>query len=173
MYRSHDVFSTMGCCWVLEDEFSYPINPNMRNNARVHNAMRQEWAWLLREQEMFYDELVGYKFACYLIKWGTTKSGKALKQEERIHWLIVSAFVAIKAMSISYLGNPLMYRSHDVFSTMGCCWVLEDEFSYPINPNMRNNARVHNAMRQEWAWLLREQEMFYDELVGYKLSVPR
>ena len=28
-------------------------------------------------------------------------------------------------------------------------------------------------MRQEWAWLLHEQEMFYDKLVGYKLSMPR
>ena len=28
-------------------------------------------------------------------------------------------------------------------------------------------------MRQEWAWLLREQEMFYDGLVGYKLPVSR
>nr|POE44856.1 hypothetical protein CFP56_74160 [Quercus suber] len=28
-------------------------------------------------------------------------------------------------------------------------------------------------MRQEWAWLFREQQMFYDELVGFKLLVPR
>ena len=28
-------------------------------------------------------------------------------------------------------------------------------------------------MRQEWAWLLREQKMFYDELVGYKLPVAQ
>ena len=69
--------------------------------------------------------------------------------------------------------NPFIYRAHNVFTAMGRCWVLEDEFSYPINLNLRNSARVHNTMRQEWAWLLREQEMFYDELVGYKLPVPR
>ncbi|KAL4616300.1 hypothetical protein ACB092_07G189000 [Castanea dentata] len=62
-------------------------------------------------------------------------------------------------------SNPFIYRSCDVFTAMGRCWVLEDEFSYPIDPTLRNNARVHNTMRQEWAWLLREQEMFYDELV--------
>ena len=28
-------------------------------------------------------------------------------------------------------------------------------------------------MRQEWAWLFREQQMFYDELVDFKLPVPR
>ena len=28
-------------------------------------------------------------------------------------------------------------------------------------------------MRQEWTWLFREQQMFYDELVGFKLPVPR
>ena len=28
-------------------------------------------------------------------------------------------------------------------------------------------------MRQEWAWLFHEQQMFYDELVGFKLPVPR
>ena len=56
---------------------------------------------------------------------------------------------------------------------MGHCYVLEDDFSYPIDPNLQNSARVHNTMRQEWAWLLHEQEMFYDELVKYKLPVPR
>ena len=70
-------------------------------------------------------------------------------------------------------GNPQLYRPHDVFTAMGRCWVLEDEFSYPINPNLRNSAYVHNTMRQEWAWLFREQQMFYDELVGFKLPVPR
>ena len=28
-------------------------------------------------------------------------------------------------------------------------------------------------MRQDWAWLISEQQMFYDELVGFKLPVPR
>ena len=48
-------------------------------------------------------------------------------------------------------GNPQLYRPHDVFTAIGCCWVLEDEFSYPINPNLRNSAYIHNIMRQEWA----------------------
>ena len=60
-----------------------------------------------------------------------------------------------------------------MFTAMGHCWELEEEFSYPIDLNLRNSARVHNTMREEWAWLLHEQEMFYDELVGYKLPVPR
>ncbi|KAK7859683.1 hypothetical protein CFP56_004811 [Quercus suber] len=38
--------------------------------------------------------------------------------------------------SISGSGNPEIYRPHDVFTAMGRCWVLEDEFSYPINPNL-------------------------------------
>ena len=59
-----------------------------------------------------------------------------------------------------------------MFTTMGRCWELEDKFSYPIDSNLRNSARVHNTRRKEWAWLLCEQEMFYDELVGYKLPVP-
>nr|POF09519.1 hypothetical protein CFP56_16429 [Quercus suber] len=28
-------------------------------------------------------------------------------------------------------------------------------------------------MRREWAWLFREQQMFYDELVSFKLPMPR
>ena len=56
---------------------------------------------------------------------------------------------------------------------MGRCRVLEDEFNYPINLNLRNSTYVHNTMRQEWAWLFCEQQMFYDELVGFKLPVPR
>ena len=70
-------------------------------------------------------------------------------------------------------GNPQLYRPHDVFTAMGRCWVLEDEFNYPINPNLRNSTYVHNTMSPEWAWLFREQQMFYDELVGFKLPVPR
>ena len=73
---------------------------------------------------------------------------------------------------MSGFGNPFIYRPCDVFTAMGHCGVLEDEFSYPIDPNLQNSARVHNSMRQQWAWLLYEQEMFYDELVGYKLLVP-
>ena len=75
--------------------------------------------------------------------------------------------------SMSSSGNPFSHRPCNVFIAMGHCWVLEVEFSYPIDSKLRNSARVHNTMRQEWAWLLREQEMFYDELVGYKLPVPR
>ena len=71
------------------------------------------------------------------------------------------------------MGDLYRYRPHNVFTTMGRYWVLEDEFSYPINPNLQNNAQVHNTMRAEWDWLLCEQEMFYDEMVGYKLPVPR
>ena len=48
-------------------------------------------------------------------------------------------------------SNPQLYRPHDVFTVMGCCWVLEDEFSYLINPNLQNSARVHSTMKQEWA----------------------
>nr|POE53734.1 hypothetical protein CFP56_23274 [Quercus suber] len=69
-------------------------------------------------------------------------------------------------------GNPEIYRPHDVFTAMGRCWVLEDEFSYPINPNLRNSAYVHNIMRQEWAWLFREQQMFYDELIAIDNIIP-
>ena len=58
--------------------------------------------------------------------------------------------------SMSSSGNPFIYRPCNVFILMGHCWVLEVEFSYPINPKLRNSARVHNTMRQEWAWLLRE-----------------
>ena len=74
--------------------------------------------------------------------------------------------------SMSGSGNPQLYRPHDVFTAMGHCWVLEDEFSYPINLNLRNSTYVHNTMKQEWAWLFRERQMFYDELVGFKLPVP-
>ena len=81
--------------------------------------------------------------------------------------------MSLYSVSVSGSGNPYNYRPYDVFTVMGCCWVLEDEFSYPFDLNLQNSAMVHNTMRQEWAWLLREQEMFYDVLVGYKLLVPR
>ena len=28
-------------------------------------------------------------------------------------------------------------------------------------------------MKAEWDWLLREQEMFYDEMISYKLPMPQ
>ena len=74
--------------------------------------------------------------------------------------------------SMSSSGNPFIYRPCDLFTAMGHCWVSGDEFSYLIDLNLRNSARVHNTIRQEWAWLFREQQMFYDKLVGYKLLIP-
>ena len=74
---------------------------------------------------------------------------------------------------MSGFGNPQFYRPHDVFTAIGRYWVLEAEFSYSINLNLRNSAYVHNTMRQEWAWLFREQQIFYDELVDFKLPVSR
>ena len=44
--------------------------------------------------------------------------------------------------------------------------------SYPINPNLQNSAQVHNTIRAEWDCFLCEQEIFYDEMVSYKLPVP-
>ena len=48
------------------------------------------------------------------------------------------------------MGDPYRYRPHDVLTAMVRCWVLEDEFNYPINPNLRNSAQVHDTMRAEW-----------------------
>ena len=76
-------------------------------------------------------------------------------------------------LQLTSMGDPYRYRPHDVFTAMGRCWVLDDEFSYPINLNLRNSAQVHNTMRVDQDWLLHEQEMFYDEMVSYKLPVPR
>ena len=71
------------------------------------------------------------------------------------------------------MGVPYRYKPHNAFTAMGRCWILEDEFNYLINPNLRNSAQIHNTMRAEWDWLLYEQEMFYNEIVSYKLPVPR
>ena len=71
------------------------------------------------------------------------------------------------------MGDPYCYRPHDVFTAMGRWWILADEFSYPINPNLRNSAQVHNTIRAKWDWLVHEQEMLCDEMVDYMLPVPR
>ncbi|KAK9998181.1 hypothetical protein SO802_017784 [Lithocarpus litseifolius] len=86
--------------------------------------------------------------------------------------LIDTVLCIMHQASMSGSGNRFIYRPRDVFTMMGRCWVLEDEINNPIDLNLRNSERVHNTMRQDWAWLLHEQEMFYDELVGYKLLVP-
>jgi len=36
-------------------------------------------------------------------------------------------------------GDFLIYRPNDIFRAMGRQWVLEDDFSYPIDPNLRNS----------------------------------
>ena len=41
-YKLSDVFKVMGCCWVLEEEFNYLIDPTLRNSPPVHSIMRQE-----------------------------------------------------------------------------------------------------------------------------------
>ena len=64
-------------------------------------------------------------------------------------------------------GDYSIYRPSDVFRTMGRQWALEDKFSYLIDPNLQNSRQVHNTMRQEWTWLVKQQALFYEELVRY------
>ena len=72
----------------------------------------------------------------------------------------------------------LVLATHNFIGLMMCSllWVIVGYWkmsSAILNPNLRNSTYVHNTMRQEWAWLFCEQQMFYDELVGFKLPVPR
>ena len=66
-----------------------------------------------------------------------------------IHYLpIVDAHCSLAHLMKLYLAsmssssNLYLYKPCDVFTMMGRCSVLEDEFSYPINLNLRNTARV-------------------------------
>ena len=68
------------------------------------------------------------------------------------------------------MGDPYRYKPHNVFTVMGHCWVLEDEFNYPINPNLRNSAQVHNTMRVEWDYFSMNMRCFMmrRSIISYK-----
>ena len=74
----------------------------------------------------------------------------------------VPFYAAIHYRWMSGFGNPYIYRPRDVFTAMGCCWVLEDEFNYPIDPNLRNSVmRINKHSRIHYMFqlgLLLEQD---------------
>ena len=52
------------------------------------------------------------------------------------------------------VGFPLKisimnFTAGDIFRAMGRYWALEDEFRYPLDPNLRDSPRVVNRMREE------------------------
>ncbi|KAL4607364.1 hypothetical protein ACB092_09G168300 [Castanea dentata] len=70
--------------------------------------------------------------AIRVFKANTSKRNSTVAPQIRSYFRIELKFLSPQSTS---MGDPSRYRPCDVFTAMGRCWVLEDEFSYPINPN--------------------------------------
>ena len=55
---------------------------------------------------------------------------------------------------------------------MSSYWALEDEFRYPLDPNLRDSPRVVNRMTEEWSFLITQSDEFYNEMIRYGVKVP-
>ena len=75
------------------------------------------------------------------------------------------------------VGFPLKisimnFTAGDIFRAMGRYWALEDEFRYPLDPNLRDSPRVVNRMREEWSFLVTQSDEFCKEMIRYGVKVP-
>ena len=75
------------------------------------------------------------------------------------------------------VGFPLKisimnFTAGDIFRAMGRYWALEDEFRYPLDPNLRDSPRVVNRMREEWSFLVTQSNEFCKEMIRYGVKVP-
>ena len=64
------------------------------------------------------------------------------------------------------------YTPDDIFRAMGHHWAGEDEFRYPMDPNLRDNGQVLNTMTQEWSFMVTQSEDLYNQMIRHGLAVP-
>jgi hypothetical protein len=64
------------------------------------------------------------------------------------------------------------YTPGDIFRAMGRHWAGEDEFRYPMDPNLRDSGQVLNTMTQEWSFMVTQSEDLYNQMIRYGLAVP-
>ena len=64
------------------------------------------------------------------------------------------------------------FTGGDIFRAMRSYWALEDEFRYPLDPNLRDSPRVVNRMTEEWSFLITQSDEFYNEMIRYGVKVP-
>ncbi|KAL7207995.1 hypothetical protein ACSBR1_029866 [Camellia fascicularis] len=46
----------------------------------------------------------------------------------------------------------MRYTVSDLYTAIGCHWVSNNDFEYPLNPNLRYTMATVNTMRAEWQY---------------------
>ena len=64
------------------------------------------------------------------------------------------------------------YTPGDIFRAMGCHWIGEDKFRYPMDPNLQDSEQVLNTMMQEWSFMVTQSEDMYNQMIRHGLVVP-
>ena len=73
---------------------------------------------------------------------------------------------------VNYPISIMNYTPSDIFKAMGCHWAGEDEFWYPMDPNLWDSGQVLNTMTQEWLFMVTQSKDLYNQMIRHGLVVP-
>ena len=63
------------------------------------------------------------------------------------------------------------YTLGDIFRAIGRHWAGEDEFRYPMDPNLRDSGQVLNKITQKWSFTITQLEDLYNQMIRHGLMV--
>ncbi|KAH7847362.1 hypothetical protein Vadar_025257 [Vaccinium darrowii] len=67
----------------------------------------------------------------------------------------------------------MRYKVRDIFEATGRHWHLDDDFEYPLNPNVRYTPRVITEMRREYQYRIELSEVLIFDCRSFNIPIPR
>ncbi|KAH7853437.1 hypothetical protein Vadar_002382 [Vaccinium darrowii] len=67
----------------------------------------------------------------------------------------------------------MKYTVRDIFEATGRHWTLDDEFQYPLNPNLRYTSIYVREMQREYEFRIQQSEVLIEDCRSFNLPIPR
>ena len=71
------------------------------------------------------------------------------------------------------MATPGKYRVRDLYKAMGRYWVGDDEFEYPLDPNLRYNPNNVALMREEYRFRMQTSEVLIEDCRAANIPILR
>ena len=71
------------------------------------------------------------------------------------------------------MATPGKYRVRDLYKAMGRYWVGDDEFEYPLDPNLRYSPNNVALMREEYRFRMQTSEVLIEDCRAANIPIPR
>ena len=65
------------------------------------------------------------------------------------------------------------YTPRSIYEAMGQKWWCDDDFSYPLDPNLRYSTYSITTMQREWDWRTQTRACCIEQCVSNGLRIPK